>query len=228
MKKILPLALAGGAAVLLLSSGKKKKKKSNELAVDEEIIIKEAESNSKARESKAEVKRQQTILKKISKGLGNSEMDPGKVDGIKGENTVMAIIALQKQAGLDADGIWDIEVERAAEMLLESVSSAGGTKTSVSRSGITLGRVKVPWSFSGDIINMVQNRLRRGEYGMESRDQAIVDMVQVVEVDFEGRDTRVANLPEGTEKDRVMETLIRSVDQAFETYGGFDISDLVR
>jgi len=208
MKKLLPLLLLGGAAVALSSGKKKKKKTPDDLDLEEEIIIKEALKDSEKRESKTEVKRQQTILKELSDFYGESEWDPGKVDGKKGPNTIQAIKGFQKASGITSDGIWGDKTERRAQELLEQMTERGG--------GSIGNRITYPDDLGNSVSQIVRGLKTAGVYDTTatSRSKAKADMLKEVKVQLDGVDTPVSQLPESPEKKVITEIIYKAVDNA--------------
>jgi len=208
MKKLLPLLLLGGAAVALSAGKKKKKNPSDDLNLEEEIIIEEALKDSKAKESKSEVKRQQTTLKELSEFYGESEWDPGGVDGKKGPNTIQAIKAFQKASGITSDGKWGSKTERRAQELLEQMTEKGG--------GSIGNRITYPNDLGNIVSQTVRAAKTAGVYDStaSSRSKAKADMLKQVKVKLDGADTPVSQLPESPEKRTITEIIYQAVDNA--------------
>lgn len=128
MSNLAPILLLGGAAFAVAASRKKKKRASTtsgKSAAELDAIL-DAMPDPDASGSKVVstwLQRQQAM--KFLAEYGICDSDPGAIDGKKGPQTTRAVEGFQECAGIEADGLWGEQTERAMLEMLRKLDREG-------------------------------------------------------------------------------------------------------
>jgi hypothetical protein len=125
MANLAPLFLLGGVAFIAAKSAARKKKRRLEVVSEDEVITpKPLPAPSPTPKVVSNWAQRQEALKFLGDN-GICECDPGDIDGKYGGATKGAVEAFQRYAGIDVDGKWGEQTEKAMLATLRKLEKEG-------------------------------------------------------------------------------------------------------